>query len=207
MKKKTNDETKYWQKYSAIYDFTRKGDIKSYEKMYSLIKSRINNSMTILELATGTGLIALCIAENAKNIDATDFSAAMIEKAREKATPANVNFAVQDACNLPYADNSYDIVIISNALHIMPSPEKAMSEIKRVLKNDGILIAPTFTPSSSFKEKFIMKFMTNFTGFPAYAKWTSDEYIAFINQNGFAVKNKVLLKGALTMTYAECEKV
>ena len=46
---------------------------------------------------------------------------------------------------LPYADESFDVVIVSNALHIVPQPEKALQEIKRVLKDDGVLIAPTFT--------------------------------------------------------------
>ena len=46
---------------------------------------------------------------------------------------------------LPYADKSFDVVIVSNALHIVPQPEKALAEIRRVLKDDGVLIAPTFT--------------------------------------------------------------
>ena len=46
---------------------------------------------------------------------------------------------------LPYANKSFNVVIVSNALHIVPQPEKAIAEIKRVLKDDGVLIAPTFT--------------------------------------------------------------
>ena len=47
--------------------------------------------------------------------------------------------------SLPYASKSFDVVIVSNALHIVPQPEKSLREIKRVLKDDGVLIAPTFT--------------------------------------------------------------
>ena len=55
---------------------------------------------------------------------------------------------------LPYADKSFDVVIVSNALHIVPQPEKALQEIKRVLKEDGVLIAPTFTHAgNSFSGK------------------------------------------------------
>ena len=46
---------------------------------------------------------------------------------------------------LPYAQKSFEVVIVSNALHIVPHPEKALQEIRRVLKDDGVLIAPTFT--------------------------------------------------------------
>ena len=48
--------------------------------------------------------------------------------------------------SLSYAGNSFDVVIVSNALHIVPQPEKALAEKSdRVLKDDGVLIAPTFT--------------------------------------------------------------
>ena len=56
-----------------------------------------------------------------------------------------MHHAVQDMFNLPYADKSFDVVIVSNALHIVPEPEKALREIRRVLRDDGVLIAPTFT--------------------------------------------------------------
>lgn len=56
-----------------------------------------------------------------------------------------MHHTVQDMFNLPYADKSFDVVIVSNALHIVPEPEKALREIRRVLRDDGVLIAPTFT--------------------------------------------------------------
>ena len=61
---------------------------------------------------------------------------------------------------LPYAEESFDVVIVSNALHIVPQPEKALQEIKRVLKDDGVLIAPTFTHAgNSFSGKVRAFFM------------------------------------------------
>lgn len=45
---------------------------------------------------------------------------------------------------MPYADASFDAVIIVNALHLLPEPEFALREIARVLRPDGILIAPNF---------------------------------------------------------------
>ena len=43
---------------------------------------------------------------------------------------------------LPYVEESFDVVIVSNALHIVPQPEKALDEIRRVLKDDGVLMRP-----------------------------------------------------------------
>lgn len=85
------------------------------------------------------------LAGSVKLLEATDFSKKMISQAKAKTHSSRLHFSVQDATNLPYADKTSDAVIISNALHIMPNPEKALSEIRRVLKQDGILIAPTFT--------------------------------------------------------------
>ena len=99
----------------------------------------------MLELATGTGLIAKNIVNAAAHIEATDASPEMIAEAKRDNRSAKLHFSVQDMFRLPYVEESFDVVIVSNALHIVPQPEKALAEIRRVLKDDGVLIAPTFT--------------------------------------------------------------
>ena len=69
----------------------------------------------------------------------------MILEAKRDNQSAKLHFSVQDMFRLPYAQKSFEVVIVSNALHIVPHPEKALQEIRRVLKDDGVLIAPTFT--------------------------------------------------------------
>ena len=88
----------------------------------------------MLELATGTGLIAKHIVNAAAHIEATDASAEMIAEAKRDTHSAKLHFSVQDMFRLPYAEESFDVVIVSNALHIVPQPEKALAEIRRVLK-------------------------------------------------------------------------
>ena len=55
-----------------------------------------------------------------------------------------LDFAQADATALPYSASQFDVVLIANALHIMPNPTAALREISRVLKPGGILIAPTY---------------------------------------------------------------
>ena len=88
----------------------------------------------------------------------------------------------------------------------MPQPEKALQEIKRVLKDDGVLIAPTFTHAgNSFRGK-VKAFFMKLAGFPLRSKWTSEEYLRFLRQNGWAVRKSADLKASFPLTYAECEK-
>lgn len=134
----------FWDRTAKIYDRFMRKDNEAYRQMYELIAPVVRHKK-VLELATGTGLIAKHIVESADYIEATDASAEMIEQAKQGVTSEKLLFSVQDMFHLPYADESFDVVIVSNALHIVPEPEKALTEIRRVLKDDGVMIAPTFT--------------------------------------------------------------
>ena len=134
----------FWDKNAGRYDRFMRKDRAAYEEMYELIRPVVK-AKTVLELATGTGLIARHIVNAAAHIEATDASAEMILEAKRDNRSAKLHFSVQDMFHLPYADKSFDVVIVSNALHIVPQPEKALAEIRRVLKDEGILLAPTFT--------------------------------------------------------------
>ena len=160
---------------------------------------------TVLELATGTGLIAKHIVNAAAHIEATDASAEMITEAK-RTRSAKLHFSVQDMFRLPYANQSFNVVIVSNALHIVPQPEKALAEIRRVLKNDGVLIAPTFTHAGNSFSGKVRAFFMRMAGFPLHSKWTSEEYLRFLRQNGWAVRKSAVLKASFPLTYAECVK-
>ena len=113
---------------------------------------------------------------------------------------------VQDMFHLPYADQSFDVVIVVNALHIVPEPEKALSEIRRVLKDDGVLVAPTFTHADNAFFGKVKAFFMKLAGFPLHSKWTSHEYLAFLRENGWTVQKSTVLKASFPLAYAECVK-
>ncbi len=153
------EQKNFWDKNAGRYDRFMRKDRAAYEKMYELIRLVVK-AKTVLELATGTGLIAKHIVNAAAHIEATDASPEMIAEAKRDNRSAKLHFSVQDMFRLPYANQSFDVVIVSNALHIVPQPEKALQEIKRVLKDDGVLIAPTFTHAgNSFSGKVKAFFM------------------------------------------------
>ena len=195
----------FWDRNAGLYDCFMRKDRAVYEKMYELIRPVVKDK-TVLEVATGTGLIAKHIVKAAAHIEATDASVEMIAEAKRDNQSAKLHFSVQDMFRLPYADKSFDVVIVSNALHIVPQPEKALQEIKRVLKEDGVLIAPTFTHAGNSFSGKVRAFFMKLAGFPLHSKWTSEEYLRFLRQNGWAVRKSVVLKASFPLTYAECEK-
>ena len=120
----------FWDKNAGRYDRFMRKDRAAYEEMYKLIRPVVK-AKTVLELATGTGLIAKHIVNAAAHIEATDASAEMIAEAKRDNHSAKLHFSVQDMFRLPYADKSFDVVIVSNALHIVPQPEKALARVRR----------------------------------------------------------------------------
>ena len=195
----------FWDRNAGRYDRFMRKDRAAYEKMYGLIRPVVKGK-TVLELATGTGLIAKNIINAAAHIEATDASVEMIAEAKRNNQSAKLHFSVQDMFCLPYADKSFDVVIVSNALHIVPQPEKSLAEIQRVLKDDGVLIAPTFTHAGNSFSGKVRAFFLKLAGFPLHSKWTSEEYLCFLRQNGWAVRKSVVLKASFPLTYAECVK-
>jgi len=195
----------FWDRTAKIYDRFMRRDAAAYDRMYALLRPVVRDK-TVLELAAGTGLIAKHIANAAEYIEVTDASEQMIRQAERENHAENLHFSVQDMFCLPYADAAFDVVIVSNALHIVPQPEKSLREIKRVLKDDGVLIAPTFTHAENSFPGKIKAFFMNLAGFPLHSKWTSEEYLKFLQQNDWTVRKSVVLKASFPLTYVECEK-
>ena len=196
----------FWDKNAGRYDRFMRKDRAAYDEMYEVIRPLVRHK-TVLELATGTGLIARHIVNAAAYIEATDASAEMIAEAKRDTRSAKLHFSVQDMFRLPYANQSFNVVIVSNALHIVPQPEKALAEIRRVLKDDGVLIAPTFTHAGNSFSGKAKAFFMKLAGFPLHSKWTSEEYLRFLQQNGWAVRKSAVLKASFPLTYAECVKL
>ena len=201
MKKSEN----FWNRNAKRYDRFMRKDRAAYEKLYELIRPVVK-ARTVLELAAGTGLIAKNIVRSASHIEVTDASEEMIAEAKRNNRSAKLHFSVRDMFCLPYADKSFDVVIVSNALHVVPQPEKALAEIRRVLKDDGVLIAPTFTHGNGTLQGRIKLFFMKLAGFPLNSRWSSADYLAFLRQNGWTVRKSAVLKASFPLTYAECVK-
>ena len=191
--KKTEDTGKgFWSRFAWLYNRVISKDAAAYGQMYALMRPVVHGK-TVLELATGTGLIAKNLVHDAAMIEATDFSPEMIAEAQKENHYSKLHFSVQDMFHLPYADGSFEVVIASNVLHIIPEPEKAIAEMERVLTTDGVLILPTFTHGEMGFFAHLKANLMKCFGFPLHHAWGPQEYHGFLEQNGLTVRKFTVL--------------
>ena len=202
--RKPKEANSIWNLYAPVYNLLMGMDRAMYEEMYWRIRPAIAGKRT-LELCTGTGLIAKHVADAASEMIATDFAEKMLAEARKGVCPANLTFRQADATALPFEDDSFDAVIISNALHIIPNPEKALSEIRRVLRPDGVLIAPNFVHREGDLQSSVWAKALTAAGIVFAVEWNAESYPAFLEKNGWRVREKAVLAASIPLVYVECE--
>lgn len=194
---------KIWDLYAPVYEKAMRADYKYYKFMYDRIPTKIKDK-EVLELATGPGLLAKHVAYAAKRMIATDYSEGMIKEAQKGDYADNLTFEIADATQLPYADHSFDVVLIANALHVMPEPEKALREIDRVLKEDGLLIAPNFVSHKAVLISRLWSGILKLAGIKFEHQWSGEEYLAWLKEHGWKVLYKKNCPARISLMYTEC---
>lgn len=129
-------------------------DIKWRKKVVKLVKA--TNPESILDIATGTGDLAINLAEtNASKIVGLDISSGMLEIGKEKVTKkglANkIDMVLGDSENMPFEDNTFDAITVAFGVRNFENLENGLREILRVLKPKGTFViletsVPTKTP-------------------------------------------------------------
>ena len=141
------DNRAFWDRFAWVYDRFMRRFSPEYPELVERISRDVGEAQRILEVATGTGLIALALGAPGRQIEAIDISPPMIARARQKALARGLDdtrFVVGSAYELPWVDDCYDLALCGNALHVMEHRRRALAEIERVLKSQGRLILPTY---------------------------------------------------------------
>ena len=94
-------------------------------------------SMSCLEVGCGRGSISEKIVPRVAHLIVVDISARL---AQDVGTRLNVEWRKEDACNLTFQDESFDLVVSSECIEHTVDPRQALAEMARVVKNNGTLI-------------------------------------------------------------------
>ncbi len=191
-KQEKSDGKRFWNRIAKLYaPLQERSNHAMYQQLVTLCTPYITHDSRVLELACGTGQLTLPLWQKAAYWEATDYSEPMIREL-QKRSPAQLTCTVQDATSLPYADQSFNVVLIANALHIIPNPETALTEIHRVLTPGGILLAPTFVYERR-PNSLRIKAM-NILGFPSFHEWTMAELQDLIESSDFQTMEHTLVE-------------
>ena len=146
---------------------------------------RIEDGMKVLELGCGTGdmwknresLIAKC-----SELVISDFSEGMVATAREKiGTFDNISYKIIDIQDIPYEDESFDVVIANMMLYHVPDIDRGLGEVWRVLRNGGCFYCATYG------EHGIVEYLSRILSSYGFADKTDKN---FTLQNGQEILNR-----------------
>jgi len=180
------------------------------------------NTHRFLDVATGTGDLALDCASTYENVDVTgvDFVQEMVDKGREKVSSQKLMDRVElewgDATHLQFDDNSFDVTAIAFGIRNIPDKEKALSEMKRIIVEKGqVMVLELTTPEPGFWRStysfylngVLPKLAKLFTKNPAAYAYLADSIMNFPTRREFvALMESIGLKNcrAIPLTFGVC---
>jgi ubiquinone/menaquinone biosynthesis C-methylase UbiE len=205
MDNRQNKERRFWDKFANIYDsFINVIFSTTYKSILDNLNSDLNATHNVLDIGTGTGIIPFSICLKVSSVIATDISPEMIRNANQKQKKLNIqniDFQVQDSYNITFPDKTFDIVIASNLLHILYEPDKPINEVKRVMKDNGLFIAPTLCVGEDTKSRIVAGIVGTLSGFRVVNKWSIHEFKTVLTKNGFIIKKIVIIDGRFPLVY------
>jgi ubiquinone/menaquinone biosynthesis C-methylase UbiE len=147
---------------------------------------------TVLDVATGTGSLAIALSPTAKSVVGIDLSAEMLAVARRKRYTGDLTFLEMDASRMAFPDGAFDIVTISLALHDMALEvrTRVMQEVKRVLRPDGRLYILEYDmPPGSWARRITAPIFNLFES-KYYLGFIASDLEQYLRSFGFNVERK-----------------
>lgn len=193
----------FWDRVAPLYDaFENTVNRASYEGTALAVAQMIGPGDEVLECACGTGAISAAIAPACARLVATDYSDGMLAQARKKlAKRSNVTVEQADITALPYADDSFDVAVAGNVIHLLPDPEQALRELARVVRPGGTIILPTYIEPLKRKQGMIPALLARF-GVGFVRRFTQASYRAFVEGMGYAEARYRLVRGRIPCAIA-----
>ena len=122
------------------YEKNTRKDLAEFRKVASRLESLVPDGGDVLEVAPGPGFLAIEMARSGKlRVTGLDISKTFVELARKNAAQAGVRveFRSGNASEMPFGENSFDLLVCRAAFKNFSEPEKALREMRRVLRPGG----------------------------------------------------------------------
>ncbi len=141
------------------------------------------SSLQILDMATGTGDLAIAVAKlHPKHIDGVDISQPMMEVGRRKVNSRElssmISFREGEAERIPFDDATYDVVMVAFGVRNFEDLNGGLQEMKRVLKPGGLMLVLEFSHPDTFPMKPLYSFYSKVI-IPLFGKLISRHHQAY----------------------------
>jgi demethylmenaquinone methyltransferase/2-methoxy-6-polyprenyl-1,4-benzoquinol methylase len=128
-----------------------------------IISRSFKKSPLILDVATGTGDLAIAAMKlNPSAISGIDISQKMLEIGRLKIEKLGLNGKIElinaDSENIPFGDKVFDVAMVAFGVRNFSDPSKGLSEMRRVIKEGGMIMVLEFSKPSGFPFKPLYNF-------------------------------------------------
>lgn len=195
----------FWDKFARFYDAAEMLNGNVYGEMCETTRRLVPKGVRVLECAAGTGELSLAAAAKAKSVLCTDNSAKMLDEARRKAANRgvkNIEFERMNIFNIDAPDESFDVVIAGNVLHLLNAPENAVKELCRVTKRGGRVLLPTFMTRESSAISGALLTVYKKLGFSPCTEYNPRSYIFMLKGCCLGRVKAKLIKGTMPCCYA-----
>lgn len=168
--------------YDFLNHFLSLGIDKGWRKKVVKIAGKVPHA-EILDVATGTADLAIALSKlQPKRIVGVDISAGMLrvggEKIKKQQLTKLIVLTQGDSENLPFENNSFDVVTVAFGVRNFEHLDKGLAEIFRVLKPNGKLIVLEFSQPAAFPFKQVYRFYFKHV-LPRLGKWVSKDAAAY----------------------------
>ena len=193
----------FWDKVSGVYDLFENIYNKSvYQSTGESVAKYIKNSDRVLECACGTGAISAFIAPVCKELLVTDYSVGMLKQAKKKLKNYdNIEYKMVDITDIEAEDNTFDVVVAGNVIHLLPDPQRAMRELTRVCKDGGRLVIPTYINGDEGTNKLAVKFLEKL-GASFKCQFDAESYEKFFEDMGYENVTYEVVRGRMACDIA-----
>ncbi len=200
----------FWDKQAERFAQEGDGEDTTLNTAVALTQKYLKETHIVLDFGCAAGALAFAIADHVHRVEGIDISSKMIALARQKADErqiANAHFAQATIFNTPFPEESFDVVLAFNILHLLEDTQSAVRKINQLLKPDGLFIS--ITPCLGEKRTIttaILSLMGKVGAAPQITKFSTAELGNLIGSSGFQISETKILSPEFSETFVTARK-